>query len=181
MSQIPQRHFPKHRSSQQGKTWLVYTSASHSSQPTNNNRQAQTYAQYDRELLEPDIDIGEYANQAFSSGNTGPQKGVACMGHDDKTDAIFCSFYEVFPKQKWSLFETKIIFFETKIFLFRKHLRNESVFETKVKLFLFLKCFFCFFFKKMAETKFFRMARMGHHTCAEESFHSCKYTQTWIT
>ena len=25
------------------------------------------------------------------------------------------------------------------MFLFRKHLRNESVFETKVKLFLFLK------------------------------------------
>jgi len=26
-----------------------------------------------------------------------------------------------------------------KMFLFRKHLRNESVFETKLKLFLFLK------------------------------------------
>ena len=39
-----------------------------------------TYAQYDRELLEPDIDIGESANQAFSSGNTGPEQRVARMG-----------------------------------------------------------------------------------------------------
>jgi len=36
MSQIPQRHFPKDRLSQQGKTSL-----------------------HDRELLEPNIDIGE--------------------------------------------------------------------------------------------------------------------------
>jgi len=34
-------------------------------------------AQYDRELLEPDIDTGESANQAFSSGNTGPHRRVA--------------------------------------------------------------------------------------------------------
>jgi len=33
----------------------------------------------------------------------------------------------------------KINFFETKIFVFRKHLRNESVFKKKVKLLLFLK------------------------------------------
>jgi len=46
------------------------------------------YAQYDRELLEPDIDIGESANQALSSENTGPQWRVACVGHDHKTNAI---------------------------------------------------------------------------------------------
>jgi len=34
-----------------------------------------------------------------------------------------------------------------------QHLRNESVCEIKV-----------FFFKKMPETKIFRVARMGHHT-----------------
>jgi len=39
--------------------------------------------------------------------------------------------------------------------LFGKQWRNESVFETKVKLFLFLKRFFVFFFKKMSETKIF--------------------------
>jgi len=103
MSQIPHRHFLKNRSSQQGKTWtsIVCMSASHSSQPTNNNRQAQTYAQCGRELLKPDIDIGKPANQAFSSGNTGPRPRVARMGHDHKTDAIFFDlFYEVFPKQK---------------------------------------------------------------------------------
>jgi len=71
---------------------LVYTSSSHSLQSTNNNRQAQMYAQYDRELLESDIDKGGYANQAFSSGNTDPEKRVACMGHDDKTDAIVLRF-----------------------------------------------------------------------------------------
>jgi len=38
------------------------------------------------------INIGESANQAFSSGNTGPQRRVARMGHDHKTDAIFFRF-----------------------------------------------------------------------------------------
>jgi len=86
-------------------------SASHSTQPTSNNRQAQTYAaQYGRELLEhatePDIDIGKSANEAFSNGNTGPQRRVARMGHDLKIDAIcfFDLFYEVFPKQSGSVF-----------------------------------------------------------------------------
>jgi len=67
-----------------------------------------TYAQYDRKLLEPDIDIGESANQTFSSGNIGPQRRVAPMGHDHKTDAIFSICFtkcfrnksEVFPKRK---------------------------------------------------------------------------------
>jgi len=67
------------------------------------------WAQYDRELLEPDIDIGESANQAFSSGNTGPQGRMARMGHDDKTDAIFFDLvYEVFPKKSERVSETKI-------------------------------------------------------------------------
>jgi len=50
------------------------------------------------------------------------------------------------------------------MFLFRKHLRKESVFETKEKLFQFLKRFFLFFCKKMPEAKNFRVARMVHHT-----------------
>jgi len=55
------------------------------------------------------------------------------MGHDHKTDAIFfVLFYEVFLKQKYKSFETKM-------FLRKKHLQNESVFETKMKLFFFLK------------------------------------------
>jgi len=104
---------------------LVYTSASHSSQPTNNNRQALTYAQYDRELLEPDIDIG---NQAFSSGNTGPQKRVnACMGHDDKTDAIVLRFV----LQNVSETKVKVFRNENEIFLKRKELL-ENICETKV-------------------------------------------------
>ena len=45
---------------------------------------------------------------------------------------FFDLFYEVFPKRKY-------IFFETKMFVFRKHFRNESVSETKVKLVLILK------------------------------------------
>jgi len=39
------------------------------------------------------------------------------------------------------------------MFLFRKHLRNESVFETKVKLFNFFKRSFCL--KKMQKTETF--------------------------
>jgi len=39
------------------------------------------------------------------------------------------------------------------MFLFRKHLRKESVFETKEKLFQFLKRFFCFFAKKCQKQK----------------------------
>ena len=43
---------------------------------------------------------------------------------------------EVFPKQKCQCLrnENKIVF-KTKIFLFRRHLQSESVFETKVKCF----------------------------------------------
>jgi len=42
-----------------------------------------TCTQYDHELPEPDIDKWESANQAFSSGNTGPQmRRVARMDHD---------------------------------------------------------------------------------------------------
>jgi len=74
MSQIPQRHFP--RTGYHNKERL---------------RLVDTYAQYDREQLKPDIDIEESANQAFSSGNTGPQRRVARMGHDHKTDVIFFS------------------------------------------------------------------------------------------
>ena len=49
------------------------------------------------------------------------------------------------------------------MFLFRKHLRNESVFEMKVKLFYFLKHFF---FQKCTKNNIFWVARMGHHTPA---------------
>jgi len=50
------------------------------------------------------------------------------------------------------------------MFLFRKHLRNESVFEMKVKFVVF-ETLFCFFFpKKCQKQNIFRGARMGHHT-----------------
>jgi len=53
-----------------------------------------------------------------------------------------------------SVSETKINCFKTKMFLFRKHLRNESVFETKVKLFLVHETIsLLFFFKKIARNK----------------------------
>jgi len=48
-------------------------------------------------------------------------------------------FTKCFRNKSESVSKTKLKFVETKIFLFRKHLRDESVFETKVKLFLFLK------------------------------------------
>jgi len=77
-----------------------------------------TYAQYDRELLEPDIDIGESANQAFSSGNTGPEQRVARMGPRPQNWCDFFDlFYEGFPKQKWKCWQN-----ENKIFW------NENVF-----------------------------------------------------
>ena len=47
------------------------------------------------------------------------------------------------------------------MFLFRKHLRNESVFETKVRSFLFLKRFF----SRLA------LARMGQHACLASGYH----------
>ena len=77
---------------------------------------------------EPNIDIGESAKQAFSSGNTGPQRRVARTVDDEKTDAIFCDlFYEVFPKQKWKCFRNK-----NTIFLKRKCFYLENICETKV-------------------------------------------------
>jgi len=83
----------------------------------------------------------------------------------------------------------KVIFFKTKIFSFKKHLRNESVFETRIIFFLMKiffwktfakrKCFrnestivlvcetfFCFlFFKKMPETKTFQDDAHGPPYC----------------
>jgi len=47
---------------------------------------------------------------------------------------------------KVSVSKTKIIFLKTKMFSLRKHLRNESVFETKIKL-----CFV--FFQRSATNK----------------------------
>ena len=55
------------------------------------------------------------------------------------------------------------------MFLFRKYLRNENVFQTKVKLFQFFKTFF--FSKKGQKQKFFRVARMGHYTGHGERSH----------
>jgi len=59
------------------------------------------------------------------------------MGHNHKTNAIFFRF--AFRNTSESVSETKLQFFKGNMFLFRKHMRNESVFETKIKLFLFLK------------------------------------------
>ena len=91
---------------------------------------------------EPDIDIGESANQAFSSGNTGPQRRVARMGHDEKTDAIFSVYFtKCFRSKSENVSETKIkIFWNENVFIQktfakRKCFRNESkivlVFEMK--------------------------------------------------
>ena len=60
--------------------------------------------------------------------------------HDHKTNVIFFYlFCECFRNKSESVSEMKINFFKTKMFVFRKHLRNESVFKKKVKLLLFLK------------------------------------------
>ena len=59
------------------------------------------YAKIRSRATEADIDVGEFTHQAFSSRNIGPQRSVARMGHDEKSDTIFFDlFYEVFPKQK---------------------------------------------------------------------------------
>ena len=113
--------------------------------------QAQTYVQYQRELLEPDLGIGESANQAFSSRNTGALRRLARMDHDQRS---WCDCFPIcftFFLQNESVSETKVkVFFETKMKLFLKreclfgnHLRSESVFEMKVKLFLKRKDFNC--------------------------------------
>ena len=74
---------------------------------------------------------------------------------------------EVFPKQKWKCFQNENrIVFKTKMFLFRKHLQSESVFEMKVKGFWnenILICnyiwkkfvFFCFYSKKKSHKENF--------------------------
>jgi len=47
------------------------------------------------------------------------------MGHDEKTDEIFFDFFTTcFGNKSESVSETKM-------FLFRKHLRTESVYEMK--------------------------------------------------
>jgi len=83
------------------------------------------------------------------------------MGHDHKTDTIFSICFTCFRNRSlWKCFRNENNFFLTKLFLLRKHLRNESVFETKLTLFQFLKLFFS---KKCQKQKLFRVARMGHH------------------
>jgi len=72
MSQIPQRHFPKDRLSQ-GKTQTSLHVRAIRSRATGARHRHRR----------------ESANQAFSSGNTGPQRRVEHMGDDHKTDAIF--------------------------------------------------------------------------------------------
>ena len=111
-SQIPQRYFPKCRSSQQGKT----------------QNGLHVRAKWSR-ASEPDIDVAESANQVFSSGNIGPQKRVARIGQDKKLMRFFFDlFCEVFPKRKY-------------IFLKRKCFYLENICETKVILFLKRKYF----------------------------------------
>jgi len=87
--------------------------------PQGKLRLVYTHAQHERELLEPDIDIEEFPNQAFASGNTGPQRRVARMGHNLETDAIFFNFFtnKIFLKRK-SFYLENIC--EMKVFLKRK-------------------------------------------------------------
>jgi len=102
------------------------------------------YAQYDRELPEPYIYIIESDNQAFSSGNTGPQRRVAGMHRPRPQN--WCEFFSIcftkcFRYKSESVSETKIEFFWNvivfieKTFAKSKCFRNESkivcVFETK--------------------------------------------------
>jgi len=48
-----------------------------------------------------------------------------------------------------------------KLFLFKKHLRNGSVFETKVKIVFVIETFSLFFFQKMLKTKMFYFCTPG--------------------
>lgn len=81
----------------------------------------------------------------------------------NKPDAIFFDlFREVFPK--------------------RKCLYLEKFCETKVKLFYFLKRFFCLFFsKKCQKEKVFRVAGMDHHATIvlSTSFKNVRAEETW--
>ena len=86
-----------------------------------------TYSQYDRELMKLDINIGESANQAFWSGSIGPQRRVASMGNDHKTDDIFSVCYtKCFRNKSESVSATKKKFFK------RKGFHLENICEMKV-------------------------------------------------
>ena len=68
---------------------------------------------------------------------------------------------KVLPKRKYIFLNENV--FISKMFAKRKCLWNES------KIVLVFESFFVFFFsKKCQKQKFFRVARMGHHTRARE-------------
>ena len=94
MSQIPQRHFPKDRLSQQGKTSL-----------------------HDRELLEPNIDIGELQIKPSQVENWPSTEGGTHGLRPQNWCDFFYLFYGVFPKQKCFYFENIC---EMKVFSKRK-------------------------------------------------------------
>jgi len=93
-------------------------SASHSTQPTNNNRQAQTYAaQYGRELLEhatePDIDIGKSASFLKWKHWLALNGGWRTWATTTKLMRFVFSicFTKCFRNKSGSVFETKPNFF----------------------------------------------------------------------
>jgi len=93
-SQIPQRHFPKDMLSQQRKTQTslhVRAIRSRATGAAHRHRRMQ---------IKP-----------FSNGNTGPQRRLARVGHDHKTDAIFSiCFTKCLRNKIESVSNTKIIF-----------------------------------------------------------------------
>jgi len=104
---------------------LAYTSASHSSQLTNNNCQAQTCAQYDRELLEPDIEVGNLQIKLSQVETLALSGGWHAWATTKKLMRFFSVFFtKCFRNKSESVSETKML-------LCRKHLRTESVYEMK--------------------------------------------------
>jgi len=81
----------------------------------------------------PDLDPYSEILEQERSWNLKKWLQPPLMGHDQKIDATFFRFV------LQSVSETNINFSQRKMFLFRKHLRNESVCETKVNMLLFSK------------------------------------------
>jgi len=132
MSQIPQKHFPRRRSSQQGKTWtslhvcFSLVTADKQQPSSSDVRAIRSRASGTRHRT-------RHSTTRHRLALNGGRHAWAT------TTKLMRFFFDFLSETKVSVSETKLQFFKGNMFSFRKHMRNESVFETKIKLFLFLK------------------------------------------
>jgi len=118
-SQIPKRHFLKDRLSQKGKTQTSLHVRAVRSRATGARHRH-------RRICESSLLKWKHCWPSTEDGTHGSRPQNWCD---------FSFFAKCFRNKSESVSETKINFEKMKMFLFRKHLRNESVVETKVKLF----------------------------------------------